>query len=447
MAAIALNSPIASLAQLDLFRLPPTQGVVERVHYVDKFTSTTDPNSNALDFTIQESGQDFIDLKRTQLEVKVRLLKDGTANAGEPVPRVPIAIGDEVGPVNLFLQSLFSQVDVTINNVRVSASSSNYAYRAYIYTALNYGMEVKDTWLESQLYAKDESVMDSTSPSSGDNRGLQERATYTDGGVTARLRGPLYSDVWQSKRWLIPGVTIKLTLRRNIDKFVLMGKPAKNNYGVEILEAKLNICYCTLFAGAYNALEAALSLSAARYPLTRTIVKNYSLTKGEQSKVFEDIFAGKTPSKLVVCFVLDEAYNGAIGKNPFNFKHFDVSFMCVYCNGVPTPHKGYELIWNGVNKKNSDYVQAYSNLFTFANKKESGSSIDIQRADFCNGHALFVFNLDETIDANTMPLYKAGNLRLEVRFKEKLPFAIQTIVYGQFPYVLSIDKNREIILD
>ena len=52
-----------------------------------------------------------------------------------------------VGPVNLFLHSLFSQVDVQLNDKLVMSSASTYAYRVYLKTLLNYGKLAKESHL------------------------------------------------------------------------------------------------------------------------------------------------------------------------------------------------------------------------------------------------------------------------------------------------------------
>jgi hypothetical protein len=50
---------------------------------------------------------------------------------------------DNVGPVNNFLHSLFSQVDVSLNGVLITNSSNTYGYRAYIENLLSYGSLAK----------------------------------------------------------------------------------------------------------------------------------------------------------------------------------------------------------------------------------------------------------------------------------------------------------------
>ena len=47
------------------------------------------------------------------------------------------------GPVNNWMHSLFSQVDVSLNGTLVTPSTNTYAYRAYIETLLSHGAEAK----------------------------------------------------------------------------------------------------------------------------------------------------------------------------------------------------------------------------------------------------------------------------------------------------------------
>jgi len=48
-----------------------------------------------------------------------------------------------VGPVNLFLHSLFSQVDISLNGTQVTASTNKYPYRAMLETLLRYCDDAK----------------------------------------------------------------------------------------------------------------------------------------------------------------------------------------------------------------------------------------------------------------------------------------------------------------
>ena len=76
---------------------------------------------------------------------------------------------DPVGPVNNWLHSLFSQVDVYMNATLVTPSTNTFAYRASIETLLSYGNEAKGTQLLGQLWYKDTCThMDAVDIADGD---------------------------------------------------------------------------------------------------------------------------------------------------------------------------------------------------------------------------------------------------------------------------------------
>ena len=62
---------------------------------------------------------------------------------------------EQVGPVNLFLHSLFSQVDVFLNERLISPSTNTYPYRAMPEALLNYGDDAKSSQLTMSLFYKD----------------------------------------------------------------------------------------------------------------------------------------------------------------------------------------------------------------------------------------------------------------------------------------------------
>jgi hypothetical protein len=65
-------------------------------------------------------------------------------------------MADTVRSVNNFLNSLFSQVDVLLNDTLITSSTNIHAYRAYIETPFSYGMEAKSSQLTFALFHKDE---------------------------------------------------------------------------------------------------------------------------------------------------------------------------------------------------------------------------------------------------------------------------------------------------
>ena len=96
-----------------------------------------------IEFFIPGSGDDYMDLANTMLHVQVKVTR---ANGDD------IDADDPVGPVNNWLHSLFSQVDLSLNGVLVTSSSNSYPYRAYIENAA-------ELRIRRQVDAADESAV------------------------------------------------------------------------------------------------------------------------------------------------------------------------------------------------------------------------------------------------------------------------------------------------
>ncbi|GFS77867.1 uncharacterized protein F54H12.2 [Trichonephila clavipes] len=100
-------------SELELFNLPGTQTVIQDGQW-KQFHPLSNVFDNApVEFHISGSAEDYIDLSQTQLYVKAKIVK---------VDNTPITKDDTIRPVNLFLHSLFSQVDVSLNDRVVSNS-------------------------------------------------------------------------------------------------------------------------------------------------------------------------------------------------------------------------------------------------------------------------------------------------------------------------------------
>ena len=89
-----------------------------------------------------------------------------------------LAADTDVGPVNLFLHSLFSQVDISLNGTLITSSTNTYPYWAMLETLLSYGYDAKTSQLTSALYYKDTAgQMGSTFDGNIDN-GLATRRQF-----------------------------------------------------------------------------------------------------------------------------------------------------------------------------------------------------------------------------------------------------------------------------
>ena len=114
---------------------------------------------------IPGTGDAYLDLANTYLRIRAKVVRGvGTDLA----PDTPVA------PVNNWLHSIISKVDVCLNDTLVTPSSNTYPFRAYVDTVLSYGAEAKKTQLISQLWYKDTAGHKDSTTVDGGNTGLVE---------------------------------------------------------------------------------------------------------------------------------------------------------------------------------------------------------------------------------------------------------------------------------
>ena len=171
-------------------------------------------SGGTIEFRIPGSGDDYPELANT-LHVQVKVKR---ANGDD------LVLADPACPVNNWLHSLFSQVDVYLNGILVTPSTNTYAYNAYIETLLS-GTDAKITQLTSQLWYKDTaSHMDTVETVDGPaaNEGFVTRRANIVKSRMVDLMGRLYVDLFLQDKFLISGVDVKIRLVRSKSAFSLM---------------------------------------------------------------------------------------------------------------------------------------------------------------------------------------------------------------------------------
>ena len=114
MAFIHDQSCECAKTELDVFSVTPTQTSIEYGNYLEYHPLSSITDSEPIEFDVSSSGQNYMDFANTQLLVKAKI----TRGSGDD-----ITDAHHVGGVNLFLHSLFQQVDVSLNDVQVSQSA------------------------------------------------------------------------------------------------------------------------------------------------------------------------------------------------------------------------------------------------------------------------------------------------------------------------------------
>ena len=198
--------------ELDLFSLPPTQTSIESGKWLQYKPIASLTDDSPIEFLVPGHGEEYTDLSHTLLQVTASIVKsDGTAVTDA---------NTIIGPVNNWLHSLFSQVDVYMSQKMISPQNNTYAYRAYIETLLNYGKDAKNTHLSTVLWHDDTAgQMDDCQDA---NDGLKKRRVFTKKSRRVDMIGHLHVDVCNQNKFLLNGVELRFRLVRSKDSFSLM---------------------------------------------------------------------------------------------------------------------------------------------------------------------------------------------------------------------------------
>ena len=199
-----------------LFQLSVINEGAEYLQWIECRPINQISEDSSIDLRVKASGSQYLDLQRSVLWVKAKIVKEDGTNLDAAV--------DEVIPINLFMQSLFSQVDVYFQQKLVSSSSTNYPYKAMMDVLLNFGQDATSTQLQTQLYYADTpGSMDHTDPTTTlINAGLIKRNNIAKGSALVDMVGPMYADVFQLSRFLLNEVEVRLKLFQSKNAFRLM---------------------------------------------------------------------------------------------------------------------------------------------------------------------------------------------------------------------------------
>jgi hypothetical protein len=420
--------------ELALFRLPTTNSTVERVRWVEHRPVTTAGDDGPLEFLISGGGNQYVDLQRTMLHVRVKVVKE---NGGSLTDQ------EHVGPVNLFLHSLWSVVEVQLQQKIVSSTGPLYPYKAYLDTLLRYGTD-GETKLQSQLYYPDSShTIKTADPIMGGNTGLSARADLIAGSNTVDMQGPLLSDICQMSRYLLNGIEISFKLWPSKNSFRLMSDVNEANYKVIIVDALLNVCLITISPEIVMTHNEILETTTAKYPYWRSEIKHFAMSPGQYYFTKDNMFQGKVPTRMIICLVSSEAMSGDFQRNPFNFQHYNIDNITITVDDVSVLGKPLKPKFSQQGGQN--FVTAYDAMFSGILNRNN-RNIGISRSDYPLGYTVFTFDLDPSLtDRDHWPLLKRGNLKLDLHFETPLTETVEVLIYATFPDLFEVDGSRGIL--
>jgi len=221
---LAESSAVPSTSFIEnLFRDPPTDSGFSQVS-IQRFVPTTG--------LIEHTGQvDFIlpALKAPNVYLIQNLMMQATVKIVDGDGKLPLKT-DNVDPVNNMLPSLFESLQMSINDVIISPSGTNYAYKDFIQTVLSYGsdsqasLQCKGFFNDIPFYTNE--ILGNQNYNMKTQFFRADRLANSDfkqEGVT--FLGEVYHDFGTAQKFLPPNTNVSLKFKLSSDKFYLLKLP------------------------------------------------------------------------------------------------------------------------------------------------------------------------------------------------------------------------------
>lgn len=417
---------MCSKSEVDLFTLPPIQGVIEDSYFraINPITSIQDNDESPIEFLIPGVEELYTDPANIFLSLSGQIVaEDGSDLAANAI----------VYPENNLLHSYIQGCEILLNETSVSSGSVLYPYRAFIESTLNYTKDAKVTHLTTEGFYTPEKEADVKEQYKKDKR-------FT---VYGRLRG----DIFNQERLILNKVDIKIKCLRSSPPFHVMidDNTVTTKPKLRLQECYLNVRRVRLTPTAQLENEKALMHQTAKYPYTRVDTRLYTLPAQIMAKSIDNIAIGTLPSRLVLGCLPHDAVAGSYRAHSLDFSPFDLSSVGLYVNGrvVNAPfHTNFNT--------STGAMQAYHAMFTASsNTAEIGNGITIH--DFMShGYTLFCFDLTQDLCSDTGEHNnprRTGELSLRLKFDKALLRPVSVFIYMEYNAMVEIDRTRTVLLD
>ena len=351
-----------------------------------------------------------------------------------------------VGPVNLTLHSLFSNIEVELCGKQISDANGLYHYRAMFETLLSHSQDMKESQLQAALWVKDKAGSMTVSDPAGANTGLVARTAYFSLSKEVELVGRPHLDLFHQPLAIPGNCSLKLRFIPNPNALILMNKtPAADatqaNFRLMITDARLIIRTEEASDSLVVAHEQMLQKMNMRFPMRRVTMKHMSIPANTTSVLHDNIYTGLIPERIVLALVPDAAMSGSYTTNPYDFAPNGVNYIALYVNGELVPTRPYQPDFT-----NKHYIRDYLSLFEGTGTLFTDKTVPISRDEFATGYALWVFDLtpDKACGGSISPPQN-GSVRLEIKFSTGNTATVNVICYAEFESLIEIDKNRNVI--
>ena len=389
-----------------------------------------------------QDDKHFIDLNTLTWNGKIRVINKKDPNS--PVITANQTKDITCSVVNNFIHSTVSKITYQLNDFQMGDSApKSYSYRAYMDNLLSFSKGAKEQSLKYHGFEQDTpgSFEDVNKlQASNMNNGFKKRselfctANYFHFSVKLRI------DLANIDQFLQPGVQLRFEIERNSDAFALLSDVGDDvTFEFEMKDSTIEFDKMIPTPDYLNHFEKNILQEPLVYSYDKSQIHYFPYPANVNDlSIYSMFHTDNLPSYLVFGLVDNDAFDGSLSKNPYNFQHFDLKEFYLLVNGNSVPTQPVKLDITSM-----DYHHTYVNEFLDKLKlKNSNDSIGISADEWIRGSFFWIadLNVDKCCNFHEHNS-KGGTIHLKLQTKTALPKTTRLIVYSSSRERMSIDHN------
>ena len=411
--------------------------------YEQEIYPTTSLDENCIEFEFQTDQNHYVDLRQTYLALKLKLVRgrgyetcntkevkkehkeeakaeeEETAEDGEaPVPLVT--------HVNNILYSMFSNVEVYINNQQIYNSNGLYGHKSHI--SNNFKGTISEYKGVLHCEGNDyEEFPDEIMEAPLSERFFTRRMKLLIRPDGFMLYGKLGMDFFSTSEFLYPNMKDRLRLIRARLNFYMISDNA--NVSLGFVDCSLYTRRIAFEDDYHRKRKDMLVYTPVEFNYLETLAKSFIIPARHYQFLQENIFNIAPVPRIAIAMNTNSAFTGSYTENPFWYQHFELRKIRKLRGGQPA-----------VDFDAADNCRLYVTTMKAMNFQDDIPSIPI---DNLKDRYVLVFGLTSMQDASEIchyPELVAEPLRLDLYFSFPVIESTKLIVLGKRMSSDAVDK-------
>ena len=441
-------------SKFDILSMPEVQNQVKETYYdhVEPIQGGGDSNSSVVVFDIKGNDHHLC-LSDCELIVECKLVG---AN-GNPLPNSIHQDKKKFRRTCIepqLIHSLWSNVEVKINNANIRAHVHHYGLKAYIDTLLTTDQKDQETLAVTTLFEKELNFDENWTEGDGtlytQHKGRILRLKKSGEATNSFfLRDRLKHFIFEQEKPLLPRVDLQVELTRAKPEHCLMSWVDREEVPqIKIVSIRFWMKYQKLFSDQMLRVEQVLSKYSMLMPLSPRIGLSY-LTIGAGVTTFraQAVFHGASPTQVILGMIDGRNFLGDYQRSLYRFQHFDLNEIWFTKNGVKIPTQGYvDVGLGGVAINRGSAMYAWKSVMELGKNMTPPKELNISYNEWCTkGYTLFVFDFTadkrESMDTEVFSQVNTAPVNIHMQFRTAVPDSINVILYSKYDGLIKLAAN------